>query len=58
MCPYSVGIIWRPSSSGRSQFTDIFYETAQPIKAKPYMEHPLEAPGHITKMAAITVVEC
>ena len=62
-----IGYPWirRPSSSSvrPSTFSNIFSETAWPIKAKFYVEPPWEGgtkvcingPGHMTKMAAMPI---
>ena len=57
-------VVVRPSSSDRPfTFSNIFSETAWPIKAKFYVEPPWEGetkvcingPGHMTKMAAMPI---
>ena len=60
MDPASVG---RPSVVRPFTFSNIFSETAWPIKAKLYVEPPWEGgtkvcingPGHMTKMAAMPI---
>ena len=55
--------IVRPSVVRPSTFSNVFSETAWPIKAKFYLESPWEGgtkvcingPGHMTKMAAMPI---
>ena len=55
----------RPSSVRPFTFSNIFSETAWPIKAKFYVEPPWEggtkvyinSPGHMTKMAAVPIYD-
>ena len=58
-----LGLLLLLSSSSSSTISNISPETAWPIKAKFYVEHPWEGvtkvyinvPGHMTKMAAMPI---